>query len=89
MTPVLAAELLQRALTLVLTVGGPMLFAALAVGIVISLMQAVTQVQEQSLTFIPKLVVVGLVFLIALPWMIRAMVEFTVGMLQSLPQVAQ
>lgn len=89
MTPVLAAELLQRALTLVLTVGGPMLFAALAVGIVISLMQAVTQVQEQSLTFIPKLVVVGLVFLIALPWMIRAMVEFTVGMLQSLPQVAR
>ncbi len=89
MTPILAADLLQRALTLVLTVGGPMLFAALAVGIIISLMQAVTQVQEQSLTFIPKLVVVGLVFMIALPWMIRAMVEFTVGMLQSLPQAAQ
>jgi flagellar biosynthesis protein FliQ len=88
-TPILAADLLQRALTLVLTVGGPMLFAALAVGIIISLMQAVTQVQEQSLTFIPKLVVVGLVFMIALPWMIRAMVEFTVGMLQSLPQAAQ
>ncbi len=89
MTPVLAAELLQRALTLVLTVGGPLLLAALLVGIVISLMQAVTQVQEQSLTFIPKLVVVSVVFVVALPWMIRAMVEFTVGMFQSLPQAAR
>lgn len=52
-------------------------------------MQAVTQVQEQSLTFIPKLVVVAVVFVAALPWMLRAMVEFTVGMLQSLPQAAR
>ena len=61
----------------------------LIVGVVISLMQAVTQVQEQSLTFIPKLVVVAVVFVAALPWMLRAMVEFTVGMLQSLPQAAR
>jgi flagellar biosynthetic protein FliQ len=88
-TPVLAAELLQRALTLVLTVGGPMLLAALLVGIIISLVQAVTQVQEQSLTFIPKLVVVAVVFVITLPWMMRAMVEFTVGLFQSLPQAAR
>jgi flagellar biosynthetic protein FliQ len=88
-TPVLAAELLQRALTLVLTVGGPMLLAALLVGIIISLVQAVTQVQEQSLTFIPKLVVVSVVFVVALPWMMRAMVEFTVGMFQALPQAAR
>ncbi|MCA9764577.1 MAG: flagellar biosynthetic protein FliQ, partial [Gemmatimonadetes bacterium] len=50
-----------------------------------SLIQAVTQVQEQSLTFIPKLLVVALVFLLALPWMMRAMVAFTVQALRAMP----
>lgn len=89
MTGVLAADLLQRALTMVLTVAGPMLLAALVVGIVVSLLQAVTQVQEQSLTFIPKLVVVSVVFVLALPWMMRVLVEFTVGLFRALPSVAQ
>lgn len=78
-------ELLQRALTTVLTVGGPLLLAALVVGVVVSLLQAVTQVQEQSLTFIPKLVVVALVFMVTLPWMMRSMVSFTVQLLRGLP----
>lgn len=78
-------ELLQRALTVVLTVGGPLLLAALVVGVVVSLLQAVTQVQEQSLTFIPKLVVVALVFMVTLPWMMRSMVSFTVQLLRGLP----
>jgi flagellar biosynthetic protein FliQ len=88
-TPLIAADLLQRCLTVVLTVGGPLLLAALVVGVLVSLMQAVTQVQEQSLTFIPKLLVVAVVFIATLPWMLRAMVEFTVGMFQSLPQAAR
>ncbi|HRP07972.1 MAG TPA: flagellar biosynthetic protein FliQ [Gemmatimonadales bacterium] len=81
----LAIDLMQRALTLVITVGGPLLLTALIVGVAVSLMQAVTQVQEQSLTFIPKLLITALVFLIALPWMLRAMVAFTVELLRSLP----
>jgi len=88
MTPGLAVDLLQRALTLVVTVGGPLLLTALVVGVVVSLIQAVTQVQEQSLTFIPKLLCTALVFLIALPWMMRAMVAFTVQLLRGLPGVA-
>jgi len=78
-------ELLQRALSTVLTVGGPLLLAALVVGVVVSLLQAVTQVQEQSLTFIPKLVVVALAFMVTLPWMMRSMVSFTVQLLRGLP----
>jgi len=78
-------ELLQRALTTVLTVGGPLLLSALVVGVVVSLLQAVTQVQEQSLTFIPKLLVVALVFMVTLPWMMRSMVSFTVQLLRGLP----
>lgn len=81
----LAIDLMQRALTLVVTVGGPLLLTALVVGVAVSLMQAVTQVQEQSLTFIPKLLITALVFLVALPWMMRAMVAFTVELLRSLP----
>ncbi|HEY4100177.1 MAG TPA: flagellar biosynthesis protein FliQ [Gemmatimonadales bacterium] len=89
MTPLLASDLLQRTLTLVVTVAGPMLLAALVIGIAVSLLQAVTQIQEQSLTFIPKLVVVALVFMLSLPWMMRLLVEFTVGMFRSLPSVAR
>ncbi len=88
MTPQLAVDLLQRALTVIITVGGPMLLTALVVGVAVSLMQAVTQVQEQSLTFIPKLLLVALVFLISLPWMMRAMVSFTVELFRMMPQVA-
>jgi flagellar biosynthesis protein FliQ len=81
-------ELMQRALTLALTVGGPLLVAALVVGVLVSLIQAVTQVQEQSLTFVPKLLVVALVFLVTLPWMLRSMVSFTVQLFRSLPSAA-
>jgi flagellar biosynthetic protein FliQ len=88
-TPLLASDLLQRTLTLVVTVAGPMLLAALVIGIAVSLLQAVTQIQEQSLTFIPKLVVVALVFMLSLPWMMRLLVEFTIGMFRSLPSVAR
>lgn len=83
-----ALDLLQQTLTLVVTVAAPMLLTALIVGVAVSLMQAVTQVQEQSLTFIPKLLCTALVFLLVLPWMIRAMVAFTVQLLRGLPGVA-
>lgn len=89
MTPSTVVELLQRALSTILTVGGPLLLAALVVGVVVSLLQAVTQVQEQSLTFIPKLVVVALIFSVTLPWMIRGLVGFTVQLLRGLPALAR
>lgn len=89
MTPLFAVDLLQRALSMVLTIAGPLLLVALVVGLIVSLLQAVTQVQEQSLTFIPKLVAVGVVFLIALPWMMQMMVQFAVETFRTLPMVAR
>jgi flagellar biosynthetic protein FliQ len=83
-----AVDLLQRSLTLIITVGGPLLLTALVVGVVVSLAQAVTQVQEQSLTFIPKLLLVALVFVISLPWMMRAMVSFTANLFRMMPSLA-
>lgn len=89
MTPMLASDLLQRTLTLVLTLAGPLLLAALVVGVLVSLLQAVTQVQEQSLTFIPKLVTMAAVFVVTLPWMMRGLITFAVGMFQALPAAAR
>ena len=88
MTPAFAAELLQRALSLALTTAGPLLLTALVVGGLVSLLQALTQIQEQTLTFIPKLLIMAAVFVFAMSWMMRGLVEFTVQMLRTLPGLA-
>jgi flagellar biosynthetic protein FliQ len=85
MTPEFAAELIRRAVTVGLLASAPLLITALVVGVIVSLIQAVTQLQEQTLTFIPKLLAVGLVLLLSLPWLMAHLVEYLVGVLQSLP----
>jgi flagellar biosynthetic protein FliQ len=62
-----AMRVAQSALMLVLTIAGPMLIASLIVGVVVGLFQALTQIQEMTLTFVPKLVAIGLVLLLSLP----------------------
>lgn len=62
-----AILLAQSALILFMTIAGPMLIASLVVGLVIGLLQALTQVQEMTLTFVPKLLVLGIVLLLSLP----------------------
>lgn len=62
-----AILLAQSALILFLTIAGPMLIASLVVGVAIGLLQALTQVQEMTLTFVPKLLVLGIVLLLSLP----------------------
>ena len=68
-----------------LLVAAPLLLTALLVGIAVSLIQAVTQLQEQTLTFIPKLLGLSLVFVITLPWALTRLVEYLSGVLRSLP----
>lgn len=81
----LAIELLNRALLMGLMVSAPLLLTALLVGILISLLQALTQIQEQTLTFIPKLVAVALVLLLTMPWMIRSLVQYIQAAFDLLP----
>jgi flagellar biosynthetic protein FliQ len=69
-------ELARAGLVLTLTLAGPMLITSLIVGVVIGLFQALTQVQEQTLTFVPKLLAVGLVMLLSLPMIGHAMSVF-------------
>lgn len=89
MSGALAVDLIRHALMLSLTVAAPLLLTALAVGVIVGLLQAVTQLQEQTLTFLPKLAAIALVFVITLPWAIARMVEYLAGVLRSLPTLAQ
>jgi len=86
--PMLAADLtrlLTEALYLVLLVSGPPLLVSLAVGLAVGLLQAMTQVQEQTLTFVPKLVAVGLVITVAGGWMGAEVVRFTSQLWTQIP----
>lgn len=71
-----AMEITRAALVLILTVAGPMLGAALVVGLAIGLLQALTQIQEQTLTFVPKLIAMGAMLLLSLPMIGAALGDF-------------
>lgn len=79
--------LAQRSIVTVLLVAGPVLILALGVGLLVSIFQATTQIQEQTLAFIPKIiaVLVGIVFFG--PWMLSKLIEFTTDLFQSLPML--
>lgn len=77
MTPEFAVWAMKQAIITALMVAGPMLIAGLVVGVAISLFQAVTSVQEMTLTFIPKILVVAGVMLFTLPWSIKLIGGFT------------
>jgi len=81
----LAVDLVRQAVMTALLIAAPLLLTALVVGILVSLVQAVTQLQEQTLTFIPKLLALAVVFAITLPWTLSKLVEYLAGMLRSLP----
>lgn len=76
MTALDAMEIARLALLLVLTIAGPMLLTALIVGVAIGLLQALTQVQEMTLTFVPKLIAAGIALLLSLPMIGKALSAF-------------
>ena len=76
-----ATDLIRNALLLVLLISAPMLLIGLVVGIVISLLQAVTQIQEQTLTFIPKIAAMVGAAIILMPWIGQRLTEYTQLML--------
>ncbi len=84
MTPEAVIEIGQQALRTTLMVAGPMLLAGMAIGLVISIVQAATQVNEMTMTFVPKIVVVFLVMVLSLPWAINQLTGFTRAMFDRL-----
>ena len=78
-------ELARSALLMALVLAAPVLCAALIVGLITSALQTVTQLQDQSLSFVPKLVIVLLVVLVSLPWGLELMVEFSTELYRGIP----
>ncbi len=85
MTPEVVMELGQQTLLMVALLAGPLLIAALAVGLLIGIFQAATQIQEMTLSFIPKLAALAIALVIGGPWMLRSIVEFTTELFQQIP----
>jgi len=78
--------LADRSLWVALQVGGPILGISLVVGVVISLIQAVTQVQEQTLTFVPKLAAVAVGMILLGPWMMETMLGFSATLFSGMAE---
>ncbi len=82
-----ALELTRRAIYTAMQLILPILTLSLIIGVVVSLFQAVTSIQEQTLTFVPKLVIIALALVFMGPWMLHTLVGFTAGLINSLPHV--
>ena len=87
MTPQTVLEFVQRAMEVGLLVAAPMLLAALVTGLVISVLQAATQINEMTLSFIPKLVALFAVLVVAGPWMLSLIVDYLRDTLTNIPNM--
>ncbi|HOI54638.1 MAG TPA: flagellar biosynthesis protein FliQ [Phycisphaerae bacterium] len=80
MTPEQAIDIGREALVVMLVISAPILLLGMVVGLVISILQAVTQVQEQTLSFVPKIIVMGLAVALFMPWIISKLLHFSEDM---------
>ena len=85
MTPESVMSIGRHALELTLLVSAPLLLSALAVGLLVSVFQAATQINEMTLSFIPKLIAILVMLVLAGPWMITMMVDYMRRLLENLP----
>ncbi len=85
MTPELVMTEGQRALQLALMLGAPLLLTALVVGLLVGFFQAATQINEMTLSFIPKAVGMAVVLILTGPWMLRLLTDFTRQLFESIP----
>ena len=85
MTTTDAVQLAREAMLVALLLAAPMLGFGLLVGLFVSIIQAVTQVNEMTLTFIPKIIAVMAALALFMPWIMRVIVEFTIRLITSLP----
>jgi flagellar biosynthetic protein FliQ len=80
-------SLATQAMTLAVKIAGPILLAGLVIGLLVSIFQAVTSIQEQSLSFIPKIVGVAAIVVLLGPWMLDQLVTYTQNLFLSIPQM--
>jgi flagellar biosynthesis protein FliQ len=85
MTPETVVTVGRHALEMTLLLAAPLLLTALAVGLIVGIFQAATQINEMTLSFIPKLLAMAAVLAFTGPWMLRTLVEYTRGLIESIP----
>jgi len=87
MTPETVIEVGTQAMKVTALLAAPLLLSALVVGLLIGMFQAATQINEMTLTFVPKLIVVGLVILVAGPTLLNTLLGFTIQLFESIPDM--
>jgi flagellar biosynthetic protein FliQ len=87
MTPEFAIEIIKAMILQAAALAAPVLITAMVIGLAVSLFQAVSSIQEQTLSFVPKLVGIAVLIIISLPWLLRTTIEFTTAMFQKIPQM--
>lgn len=89
MTPDTVVGFARSAIEITLMLSLPMLAVSLVVGVVLSVLQAATQIQEMTLTFVPKIIAMFIAVIIAFPWLMDKMVSFTRELMMNIPQYIQ
>lgn len=82
-------EILRQLIGTSLMVVSPILLGSLLVGLVVSLLQSVTSIQEQTLSFVPKLLAVALVIVVGAPWILRQLMQFTITFISRIPDMVR
>ena len=85
MTPEMVLDMVRQALEITILISAPLLLTALVTGLLVSVFQAATQINEMTLSFIPKLLAIFLALVIAGPWMLGVMVDFTRRLILGIP----
>ncbi|MDN5379647.1 flagellar biosynthesis protein FliQ [Thermodesulfobacterium sp.] len=87
MTDATILTLAKESIKLCILISGPFLLTALIVGLIISILQAVTQIQEMTLTFVPKILALIVVFVLTLPWLLKKLISFTENLILNIPNL--
>ena len=87
MTPEVVLDVGQEALWVTALLSAPLLISALVIGLLVGMVQAATQIQEMTLTFIPKLAVLGLALVVAGSWMLGLISDFSINLIERIPEL--
>ena len=88
MSPDYVVELMKGLMTHIMMIALPLLLTGMVVGLMVSLFQAVTSLQEQTLTFVPKALAVAMLLFFIMPWMVRTLMDYTTSMFDKMPAMA-
>ncbi len=87
MTPELISTIAQDTVLVAIKLMGPILLTSLAVGLLVAMFQAATQINEQTLTFIPKLITIIVVLMVAGPWMLQVAIDYFQDLIHQIPEL--